>query len=320
MSHFSVAVIMKDLSELDNLMLPYISECTGCCPPEYLEFCDETDILREEYESDDSIINIVDFGNGKICSLTDESLLKNTNGEEDRLGDEMEAKGYPWKTMSVYENGVMVNKYYDYTGGTIREGTYKELYATFEEYVESLGIDYDENNGGYGYSTNPNGKWDGYRVGGRYRGLLKASDGEHASPAAWEHDISIEDGFYDIAQIKNIDFRFDVDRYSDAKKEWEIMFEGAPHYHMSEDDYRMLMCQAGFVEHRYGTKEVYDLERSTMTTDAVITPDGNWHEVGGGNYGEETQEGLKKWIEEYYSRFFKEQDKEYYVAIVDCHI
>lgn len=316
MSHFSVAVILENLEDLEEVMLPYVSECTGCCPEEFLEFYDETEDLRMDYQDNTRLISVVKFKDGTMKRDNDDSLLVKVDGNERAIQELFEKEGLPYKTTMVYEDGQRVKKYYDYLGKELQDVPYNVLFPTFEEYVEYLGIDFDENNGGFGYYMNPNAKWDSFRIGGRYRNMLKAKEGQYGKSLPWEHDITCVDGFYDVAKIKDIDFRFDVDKYNEAKYKWEVLFEGASPDKLNDDEYAILKHSADSIRKMYMTKELYCLERSTIITSAVITPDGEWHEE---SYYSNSKEN-KKWISEYYNRFFKDVDKEYYVVIVDCHI
>jgi hypothetical protein len=51
----------------------------------------------------------------------------------------------------------------------IREVPVKELYKTFEEFADACGAERDSLANRYGYWGNPNGIWDWYTIGGRWR-------------------------------------------------------------------------------------------------------------------------------------------------------
>ena len=66
---------------------------------------------------------------------------------------------------------------------------------------------------------------------------------------------------------------------------------------------------------------VSDLKTMEFTTHAVVTPDGEWHEVGSMwwfGLSSETEDDVDRWESEYADRFLS--DGSLRITIVDCHI
>jgi hypothetical protein len=119
-------------------MAPYQENNMGDCPPEFMEFNDQEDEYREEYET----------GTTETVSV---------NG----------------KLFQKYENEVRdLAKL-----GTITL-PFKEVYSSLEEFAKRYhGVERDEKTGRYGYWENPNAKWDWYEIGGRWMGNFPVKSG-----------------------------------------------------------------------------------------------------------------------------------------------
>lgn len=151
---------------------------------------------------------------------------------------------------------------------------------------------------------NPDSKWDWYSIGGRWHNMLKlkepGDDGEQ---------------YCNCAKIKDIDFTRDEELYEESYNWWKT------HVEAPDDEWDGFLKKEYFTD-RYNDAEDYAIRNSEFSTFAVITPDGEWHEMGQmGWFGcsSETPEEAKKWDKEYMS-FIEEADPEHYFIVVDCHI
>ena len=146
MSHFTVLVIGENPEEQ---MAPYQENNMGDCPKEYLEFCDEEEGYLKEYNNDSK------------------SMIKMPNGDLKSPYDEIFKKTDPEASWShSYEIPIECKKV---------EVLFKEVYSTFEEFMEDW-AGYDEKDpetGKFGYWENPNRKWDWYQMGGRWSGYFQ---------------------------------------------------------------------------------------------------------------------------------------------------
>lgn len=189
---------------------------------------------------------------------------------------------------------------------------YKKLkgkYPTIESYYKDyLGLEYNEEEGAYGYYANPNAKWDWYQVGGRWSGMLTTKQGE----------------ICDCARIKDVVIPDYSDDYDNAIRKWELIVEGAQP--VTEEEKEMLefnFYTPEYYTNNFGSKEEYAEYCSTFTTLAVIDKDGQWHEEGEVLYFGMVDSNKGQMIE--YTRRFKDivfnnaGDNDY-ITIVDCHI
>ena len=150
-------------------------------------------------------------------------------------------------------------------------------------------------------SYNPNSKWDWYVVGGRWPDMLKLKDGTRA----------------DEAQIKDIDFSPDEQVFKDALDFWDgYVLEQDP------EKYENVFYKREYFLENY-TRKGYARQQATFYTRAVVTPDGQWHEVGQmGWFGMSSESGHERtdWADKWYNRFIKNEDPEATLTIIDCYI
>lgn len=313
MSHYSVAVITDGTKNLADIMEPY-NECTE--DARYKEFVDVMEEMKETYET--GKMTMVRMTDGSLEYPYDDRFLKEVSKEffeRCRDRDDLDFKR-DWK------NGQEIYFLRDYGENKKEEVPYKEIYKTLEDYIKSDGYEIDETTGKYGYWTNPNAKWDWYQVGGRWKGLLKASVGEHGEPSLVSPRKDIK-GRYDIAKVKDIDFTPDQEQYDNAIRFWEVVVEGAELKDGENKDDFFTPYTTEYYQKHYGSKEQFARERSEFSTFAVVTNDGKWHEKGNmGWFGmsSETGEESIAWHNSWYDTFIKDLDEDMYVIIVDCHI
>lgn len=168
-------------------------------------------------------------------------------------------------------------------------------------YDENLEVEYDED----GYSYNPDAKWDWYDIGGRWPGLLRTKDGNKV----------------DQASVKDIDLSPDQKAIEAAKRWWAVCIDKELPKTNEETCYSAYRNEK-YYRDRFGDINEFARESSLLTTHAVITPDGEWHEVGTmGWFGfsSQTIDDEKRWSAEYH-KFFENAEPDDIVTIVDCHI
>lgn len=147
------------------------------------------------------------------------------------------------------------------------------------------------------YSTyNPDSKWDWYECGGRFSDMLIDSDsGENA----------------DELPVRKVDF------IKMSRMERESM---APYEKAINDGF----YKPEYLKRMYPTEEIYEKIRTTFWTRAVVTPDGEWHEVGKMGWfacSSEEPEEIIKWVESYYDKFLAQAiENDWDIHIIDCHI
>ena len=177
MSHFTVLVIGDNPEEQ---LAPYQENNMGDCPKEYLEFKDLESEYLEEYE-DGTEERFVD-SQGNHYSRYDDIFYREPTEKEYReiciggTGHTGGKDGFSF-TSKEWKDG----KGYRPKVHFIPEGFRKEdipnrqIYSSFEKYVEEWHgeTEKDPATNRYGYWENPNAKWDGYQIGGRWTGFFK---------------------------------------------------------------------------------------------------------------------------------------------------
>lgn len=188
----------------------------------------------------------------------------------------------------------------------------------FMEFYEDDECSVDPETGLRGYWQNPNAKWDWWVLGGRWRGMLRATEGELGEPSWCNEKTKLPAGRFDSAQIKNIDFTSNQEVYDRAIAEWEYNIEGK-----GDDENLKWWCSTDYMVKHYGSKEAYAEIESTVFWRAVVTPDGEWHEVGTtGWFGAymESREQYADWALHFKERFIDPCDPECTIFVCDCHI
>lgn len=181
---------------------------------------------------------------------------------------------------------------------------YNECDDDYYEFVEDAESDFDEEVGKNGYWRNPNAKWDWYEIGGRFSGPLHLVD---------------KDEYDNKAVLRDVDTRRDEEAYKEACEQWDLLVsddeadkEKLPPFHFSREYYL----------ERYGDRETYARFCSDFMFRSVVTPDGEWHEVGRmGWFGvsDDKHDDIVDWILNYHHRFV-EPYLDNIVVVVDCHI
>lgn len=305
MSHFAVAVISKHPEDVERLLAPYQENNMGDCPREFLEFVDAEREEKEVYET--KFARRIQTPDGKLLSPWDKAFLK----EEKEFGSTRDDYLIPPDCKEVLVS-------------------YKELYPTFEQYMRDC-CGYNEpdpETGRFGYWENPNARWDYWLIGGRFRGLLKASRGYKADPS-WEFlmgDGSLkpmdEPDRYDQAQIKDIDFTMDQALYDKAIRFWEVYVDGEPLKEGEDPEGMDSYYRPEYYRDFYGTKEAFAKERASFQPWAFVTPDEGWQQKGQMGWWathDGSQESFQTFSEAW-EHVLANIDPEYFITIVDCHI
>ncbi|GIV03823.1 MAG: hypothetical protein KatS3mg015_2653 [Fimbriimonadales bacterium] len=164
MSHFVVLVIGDNV---DQQLAPFNAQPKDGDPYVTLEFHDQTDDFRRQYDEGD--VEIIKRPDGSWVLVR----FAHTATDDD-------------KPVSV---------------------KFSELYPTFEEFCKKWhGVEPNEQ-GRYGYFYNPKGKWDWYQIGGRWTGYFKAfpgAVGKVGEPGVFGNKP--KPGWYDQIRRGSIDF------------------------------------------------------------------------------------------------------------------
>ena len=319
MSHFTVAVFSDGTKTVEELLAPYQENNMGDCPKQYLEFHSMSEEYKEEYET--GTTERVRLQDGTLVYPWSDILYRGIT----RAGYEVAKLD---KTKKVKTEGFGRNvQYYvqdlQSLGAETVELPWKEIYPTFEQYLEEYhNCKKDEETLDYGYWENPDAKWDWWVIGGRWKGLLKAKEGNHGEISLL-CPIPNEPGRYSQAKVKNIDFTPDKEEYEKHLRWWEVVMEDSP-LRPGEDKSDFLnFYNKEYLIKRYKNKETYARIESSFTTYAVVLPDGTWYQKGQMGWfgcGSETADASYEWDMKYKENFIDKADPEWVLTIVDCHI
>lgn len=150
MSHFTVLVEVSEDTTLETLLEPFYEQ--GEATDYYMEFDDQTEDLQEEYKNKST--TQVRTPDGVLVSPYDDRFLVKEPG---KLGSHR----------VIPEDHEKI------------EVPFKDLYSTFEEFVQEwhgMG-EANKRNGRWGWYMNPNAKWDWWTIGGRWDGVLRLKEG-----------------------------------------------------------------------------------------------------------------------------------------------
>lgn len=309
MSHFATLVIHKEGADIDEILAPFCET-----DEDFFEFYDFTDKLKKEYSTDTA--KRVKMPDGKYYDCGDKIFAKEVSKEEYYKNQNGETPTQFRSYISFGGNG-LDTKYilYDYIekGGVLADVPAKEI-MTLGEYAEYCGYckcKQDENipdeDSVFGYYFNPNAEWDWFQIGGRWNNSIKTKSGV----------------FCNSCKIGEIDFTPDERNMKINRRFWEIVVDKEP----LEEGEKKPFCfyTEEYLKKLYGDKETYSLCNSTFSTYSILTPDGEWLEPGTmGWFGisSATANEEREWYKSYQSTIkkFAEENPDYVVTLVDCHI
>lgn len=328
MSHFVVLVIGTPENKLDAVLAPF---CEQTEDPKYRVFNETETEYRQKYEEES--VRMVHLPDGSRKFTWDQSFQQ----------------GSVFDSKQVYPEGAVE-----------KEVPFKELYATFEEFMSVFaGYDErDETHGQFGYYHNPQAKWDWYQVGGRWRGYFKLkpeATGVVGEPGAFDNEA--EPGTADIITRDAWDLEGAREKAeSDAQARYEKLYailDGRPlpptwasvlekhgedfdaaraeyHSHPTAEYLRahpegetyMAPFASDLAEEYDCTLEQYKLRaRNTASVPFAILKDGQWYERGQmGMWGTVRDEKDREGWCADVAQLFDSLPGDTPLIAVDCHI
>lgn len=243
MSHFNVLVIGDDA----NAALEPFQQYHSDEPDEYLSFVDLETALRQEYETQGEDVEI-HLPGGEVLSGKDIQFF---SLETCKFSYPADAK-------------VVIKR------------PYREMYATFEEFVLQMeGIaNRNEIAGRYGHYENLNGKFDWMHLGGRWQGFfaLKAgATGKLGEAPVRGTPVANDGSRADVCAVSSIDFEATARKAVQlAGEQWDsLMAENLP-----ESVLRSLNV------HGVSREEFCSRAEKTCFGVAAVVRDGVWYERG----------------------------------------
>lgn len=189
------------------------------------------------------------------------------------------------------------------------DAKYEEQKENFENFDDFLlkwyGYRVNPDTGEYGYTCNPNAKWDWWQIGGGWADILRLKDGTTANGAF----------------VKDVDFTPDKEAYAKGLRFWDVVVKGESILpHENKEDFFHLWNRDYYIE-RYDNRYSYADHVSEFSTYAFVTAGGSWFESGKMEwFGLDNAD--RRSITEYESRLaeYIEKNPELYITIVDCHV
>ncbi len=296
MSHFATLVIHKEGADIDGILAPFCET-----DEDFFEFYDFTDEIKKEYSA--VTVKRVKMPDGKYYNYGDKIFAKKVSKEE-YYKNQNGFRSY----ISSGRNGLNTEYIlYDYIekGGALVDVPAKEI-MTLGEYAEYCGYckyKQDENipdeDAVFGYYFNPNAEWDWFEIGGRWNNSIKTKSGV----------------FCNSCKIGEIDFTPDERKMETNRRFWEIVVDKEPLKEGEKEPF--CFYTEKYLKNLYGDKETYALCNSTFSTYSILTPDGEWLSLSSATENEE-----REWYKFYQSiiKKFAEENPDYVVTLVDCHI
>jgi len=194
MSHFTVTVRVPARVDMDDvngyveeMLTPYYEQ--GEDDDDFMEFQDCTDEVNKEWDT--LTVTRIEL-DGKLYGSRDRELVEKTGLE--RFG-----MMYPDPELDA-----AIAK----LGGVKKEISVQEVYDSFGAFVEDYHGYRLNDQGQYGYYTNPNAKWDWWQIGGRWTGHWPSKDGAETGMGerSWANEgEEIPENRVDMIRIKDID-------------------------------------------------------------------------------------------------------------------
>lgn len=183
--------------------------------------------------------------------------------------------------------------------------TYDEVrekydYKSFDDYMENY-HGYTKEDGIWGFTNNPNARWDWWQEGGRW------GDEKMALP--------------ENPTAKDITFASDPENAKKAERFWDVFVEGKPLQEYEKESDFFSFWKPEYYRVKYGTKEFYVEEMSTDIPYAFVTADGEWCEPGRMGWwacDDSTAESRVAYAKAY--KEYVQNHPDYYVHVIDCHI
>ena len=186
MSHFSVCVIVPDDGVVNNIhannledhLIPVLAPFDEQTEEEkYREFEDRTEEAKADFEND--TMRVVRFPDGSIHSIYDDAFNKFFFVEEDKIyafGPNRDRKS----KLQTEESKALE---------LVTDYPVKSWYPSFEAYCDEHRGFVKASDGRWGYTCNPNAKWDWWQIGGRFPNRFLVSAGlQDCIPSAKDDD------------------------------------------------------------------------------------------------------------------------------------
>lgn len=338
MSHFSVCVVVPQVysnirvsvqnieSCLCRILAPYDEQTEEA---EYREFEDRTEEAKAGYETDTT--QAVRFPDGTIHSVHDNEFTDRFYILEGAIyeygADRKRTEKLQTEASRAYE---LINDY-----------PVKQRYSSFEAYCEEY-CGYVQNSEGlWGYTYNPNAKWDWWQIGGRFAGNFLVKEELEDCIINYDRknveDDSVPKGYKYVDAARKKDICWDLMKQL-AVKEIEEDYQGyvemftsndvtelGPGFKIVEEGIagfsNMIYLKGETLDEFKARKGAVNMDQYMVGSYAAIDRNGDW--FGSGDMGwfgiSHNDKEAHVWNAELQNLMNEAQDDDF-IVVVDCHI
>ena len=337
MSHFSVCVIVPDDGVVNNIhannledhLIPVLAPFDEQTEEEkYREFEDRTEEAKADFEND--TMRVVRFPDGSIHSIYDDAFNKSFFIEEDRIyafGPNRDRKS----KLQTEESKALE---------LVTDYPVKSWYPSFEAYCDEHRGFVKASDGRWGYTCNPNAKWDWWQIGGRFPNRFLVPAGlQDCIPSAKDDDgesATHPEGYQYADAARKKDICWDVmrkiavdtveKRYQKCVRAFETkdLTDFGPLCRILDEGIsawgEMLYLKGETLDEYKARKGATDLDRYMCHTYAFVDRNGDW--IGSGDMGwfgiSSNDKDERAWNDEI-QKLMNEAKDDDFLAIVDCH-
>ena len=195
-------------------MAPYYENTDN---PEYLEFDDLTDMLKKEYETEK--VDCIRLPDGRIFEDSHYMVSKQF---VIRDGKVCSRRAGPLHHVKRTKKSRKAN--------ALLSIPRTRVYKSYQEYAEKgCGIPFNKEHQAYGYTFNPNGRWDWYEIGGRWPGTFLVKEGIGYEPAdvqgTWKQTYPVPEGYIWVDSARKKDIEWDMMRKWHTEKVTKEYYE-----------------------------------------------------------------------------------------------
>jgi len=300
MSHFTVLVVGENPEEQ---LAPYQENNMGDCPKQYLKFFDQEQEFQDEWKNKKTKAVLVD---GKYLFPWDEKF----------------------RVSGKFGYGTDTHKVPDHL--KIEEVPFNKIYSSFTQFVHKYHSreHRDKEKNRYGYWENPNAKWDGYTLGGRWTGFFKLKPGKDGviGKKSWTNESKeIEKDRVDQARKKDIDFagmvKANRDKAIKNYEEFEALMKSNPEKAAMESYWKWGIENKGDKDNYVPESREEYVTFNTMPTTFAVLKDGKWYEKGNMGWWAivSNEKDPNEWTTEF-CKMIDELPEDTLLSVVDCHI
>ena len=335
MSHFSVFVTVPqsehshpiDITNLEghvsSILAPYDEQTEEA---EFCEFNDRTEDARSSYETD--TMRAVRFPDGSIHSLDDQAIRDRFILVEDTFYEY--GPNHSFKEKLVTDDSKALELIPEYPA--------KLMYPDFDAYCEDYCGYVKSADGRWGYTCNPNAKWDWWQIGGRFPGgllvkndlkdcILSCKENQADAPAGYKYADAARKKDICWELMKKIAMKIAEQNYQRYIKAFEAKdAKDIDFFARVTEDGISGWCNMIYIKGE--TLDEYKARKGTSDTDqyqvhayAFVDRNGDWNASGDmGWFGISCNDKPERaWNDELQTLMNEVQDDDFIVA-VDCHI